>query len=137
MARSRARMICSSLAMSASACCVSLRDTADFIAKIQNLQWEETYIMVGFDAYITVVDLMHANIFCKQEYFKQIQGTAMGTCFAASYANLLMVCWAEQAFWAVDLVLWTEKVVVWLRYINDIFCIWNEHENDLKQFPKV
>ena len=61
--------------------------------------------------------------------FLQIQGTAMGTCMAPNYANLFMGKF-ETSF----LESWPFKPLVWLRYIDDIFILWNEGRDRLLEF---
>ena len=61
--------------------------------------------------------------------FLQIQGTAMGTCMAPNYANLFMGK-LESSF----LESCTFKPLLWLRYIDDIFLLWNEGRDRLMEF---
>ena len=62
-------------------------------------------------------------------YYKQIQGTAMGTCMAPSYANIFMSD-LEQRF------LHTQPLqpTVWWRFIDDIFMIWPHLDTELTSF---
>ena len=77
-----------------------------------------------------------ANIVLKHNFFElrkdvchQILGTAIGTKFAPHYANIFMADLEEGIF---------EKShchpSLWLRYLNDIFCIWTEGLEHLKEF---
>ena len=59
--------------------------------------------------------------------YLQIRGTAMGTRVAPSYANLFM-----QQLEATLLANYTLKPKIWLRYIDDIFFIWEHGEKELK-----
>ena len=60
---------------------------------------------------------------------QQISGTAIGTKFAPPYACIFMDK-VENDFLKTQ----TVKPLVWLRYIDDIFFIWNESEAKLDAF---
>ncbi|KAJ1205904.1 hypothetical protein NDU88_001325 [Pleurodeles waltl] len=62
------------------------------------------------------------NFFLFDQVYKQIQGTAMGKCFAPSLANLF-IGWSEEQI-SSSIAEYEEKVVLWCRYIDDIFIIW-------------
>ena len=61
--------------------------------------------------------------------YLQIGGTAMGTRVAPSYANLFM-CKIEKGL----LENYPLKPKTWLRYIDDIFFIWEHGETELKNW---
>ena len=63
------------------------------------------------------------------KHFLQTHGTAMGTRMTPSYANLFMGNFEQLAIENAPL-----KPVVWWRYIDDIFMIWTEGEDNLKTF---
>ena len=63
------------------------------------------------------------------QIYEQIQGTAMGTRMAPSYANLFMDRF-ERAFLAQEPL----QPLVWKRYIDDIICIWTGTRNELESF---
>ena len=65
-------------------------------------------------------------------YFKQLQGTAIGTKFAPPYAILFMGYLEDKV-----LNSFVEKPLVWWRYIDDIFMIWDHGEEKLKEFLKI
>ena len=65
------------------------------------------------------------------QHFLQTHGTAMGTRMAPSYANLFMGNFEQLAIENAPL-----KPFVWWRYIDDIFMIWTEGEDNLKTFIK-
>ncbi|CAH2329718.1 Hypothetical predicted protein, partial [Pelobates cultripes] len=56
-------------------------------------------------------------------FYLQIRGTAMGTKFAPSYANLFMAYWEETHVFSEHP--WVSNLVSYRRYIDDIFFIWN------------
>ncbi|KAJ1207704.1 hypothetical protein NDU88_003094, partial [Pleurodeles waltl] len=61
-------------------------------------------------------------------------GTAMGTCFAPSYANLFMGWWEEQV--AEEITQLDTNVVLWCCFIDDIFVIWRGDEEAAMQFVR-
>uniref|UniRef100_A0A8C5WDY6 Reverse transcriptase domain-containing protein n=1 Tax=Leptobrachium leishanense TaxID=445787 RepID=A0A8C5WDY6_9ANUR len=69
----------------------------------------------------------------EEKFYLQTRGTAMGTRFAPSYANLYMAGW-ETSFvygsrdWALG------RVPIYKRYIDDVFFIWKGEEGDLIKF---
>ena len=60
--------------------------------------------------------------------FLQLQGTAMGCAFGASYANIFLSYWEERIFSH------THAPMHWYRYIDDCFGVWNYCESDLLSF---
>ena len=65
-------------------------------------------------------------------YFKQLEGTAIGTKFALPYAILFMGYLEHKI-----LNYFVEKPLVWWRYIDDIFMISQHGEEKLKEFLKI
>ena len=63
------------------------------------------------------------------DYYLQLQGTAMGTKMAPSYANLFMGK-LEPTLIAQD----PTHIKMWKRYIDDIFIIWTGTEDQLQTF---
>ena len=59
----------------------------------------------------------------------QIMGTPMGSLMAPSYASLFMGK-LEKEFLENE----NFKPTVWLRFLDDIFMIWNHSEEDLQKF---
>ena len=59
---------------------------------------------------------------------QQISSTATGTKFAPPYACIFM----EFDFYFLEMQ--TVKPLVWLRYIDETFLIWNESEEKLEEF---
>ena len=74
--------------------------------------------------------VLRCNVFSFDgQVYQQIQGTAMGTRMAPSYANLFMDRF-ERAFLAQVPIL----PLVWKRYIDDILCIWPGTRSELDGF---
>ena len=70
------------------------------------------------------------NIFQSDEKtFKQVRGTAIGTKFAPPYAILFMADLEEKILSASE-----KKPMIWWRYIDDIFFIWEHGEESLEIF---
>ena len=61
-----------------------------------------------------------------QDVYQQILGTAIGTKFAPPYANIFMDGLEEENFKNPKF-----KPFLWLRYLDDIFCLWTEGVNKL------
>ena len=77
--------------------------------------------------------VLHLNNFkFNENNYLQIGGTAMGTRLAPSYANLFMGK-LEQKFLKLLQIQGLEPAL-YLRYIDDIFIIWDQGEEKLKEF---
>ena len=77
--------------------------------------------------------VLKRNIFSfDNSMYQQIQGMAMGTTMAPSYANLFMDR-LERAFLAQEPIL----PLVWKRYIDDILCIWTGSRSQLDVFFRL
>ena len=63
------------------------------------------------------------------QHYRQINGTAMGTKMAPSYANLFMGNFEQKALAAA-----THSPLIWWRYIDDIFLLWTHGEEKLNDF---
>ena len=63
--------------------------------------------------------------------YLQIGGTAMGTRVAPSYANIFMSYFEDKYVYNYHL-----QPLVWYRYIDDVFCIWQHGETELNEFVK-
>ena len=78
--------------------------------------------------------ILKSNIFrfCNTFHIQK-KGTAMGTPMAANYANLFMDMFETSLL--NDFHKKTEKKpLIWLRFIDDIFFIWTDGEDSLKEF---
>ena len=74
--------------------------------------------------------VLKCNVFSfNGQAYQQIQGMAMGTRMAPSYANLFMDRF-ERAFLAQEPI----QPLVWKRYIDDILCIWTGSRSELDNF---
>ena len=68
-------------------------------------------------------------IYISYEYFIQTSGTAIGTRLAPGYANLFLSIFERNMLNQYPI-----KPSILLRYIDDIFTIWNDSEDKLKDF---
>ena len=74
--------------------------------------------------------ILKNNIFeIGEEVYHQLLGTAIGTKFAPTYANLFMAGLEKKIFENTNF-----KPLLWLRYLDDIFCIWTEGLERLQEF---
>ena len=85
---------------------------------------------ISSDTLIELAEIvLKNNIFqFDEETFKQVRGTAIGTNFAPPYAILLMVDLEEKFLNASE-----KKPMIWWRYIDDIFFIWEHGEETLEK----
>ena len=141
-----------------------LEDTRDFLTRISNINnIPEDSILVSFDVVGLYPHIPHeegletmkkyldqrqdksistghlcdlAKIILKNNFFEngskvyhQKIGTAIGTKFAPPYANLFMAGLEEKLFLNTEFT-----PFLWLRYLDDIFCIWTQGIDKLKEF---
>jgi len=69
------------------------------------------------------------NFEFNEKHYLQVGGTAMGTRVAPSFANIFMSSFEEKFVYTYE-----TQPLIWLRYIDDIFCIWTAGENELQKF---
>ena len=73
--------------------------------------------------------LHRMNFEFNENHYLQVGGTAMGTAVAPNYANLFMDRFETKA-----LSNWPNKLLLWLRFIDDIFMIWTHGRDELDKF---
>ena len=74
--------------------------------------------------------VLKRNLFeFNNKYFIQPSGTAIGTQLAPGYANMFLSIFERSM-----LNQYPTKLSIWLRYVDDIFMIWNDSEDKLKDF---
>ena len=66
----------------------------------------------------------------RSERFLQVHGTAMGSAYGASFANIFLGEWEQQ------ISEFPLQPKIWLRYIDDIFGIWEYNEKSLIDFTQ-
>jgi hypothetical protein len=69
------------------------------------------------------------NFDFNEKHYLQIGGTAMGTRVAPSFANLFMADFEDKFVYP-----YTHQPTIWMRYIDDIFLIWQHGETKLSKF---
>ena len=67
------------------------------------------------------------------KFYHQIKGCAMGTNMAVNYANIFMQKFETNMLRAYEQK-YKKRPELWLRFIDDIFFIWNGDAQDLKTF---
>ena len=89
---------------------------------------------ISMDSLILLAEcVLKNNVFERNmRYFKQLQGTAIGTKFAPPYATLFMDYLEDKI-----LNSFAEKLLVCWRYNDDSFLIWQNREEKLKEFLKI
>ena len=75
-------------------------------------------------------------LFGLSHYF-QVQGVAMGTMCAPSYANLYLGGWEKELFSRDDISMYLSHVISWYRYIDDILLLWSGSKAELAEFMTV
>uniref|UniRef100_A0A8C5M1L9 Reverse transcriptase domain-containing protein n=1 Tax=Leptobrachium leishanense TaxID=445787 RepID=A0A8C5M1L9_9ANUR len=73
--------------------------------------------------------LKHNYFIFDRKFYHQIQGTAMGTTCAPTYANIYLGVWEKQYVFS-DQNPFRHKILLWKRYIDDIFLIWGGTPED-------
>lgn len=131
-----------------------VRNSKDFIEKIQNITLEEDDILVSFDVvslftkipmnetlelvknllpndHVELIKMcVQSTCFSyRNEYYKQIEGAAMGSPLSPVLADIFMQNFEKNALEAT-----TTKPKLWLRYVDDTFIIWPHGEEKLEKF---
>ncbi|XP_075450781.1 uncharacterized protein LOC142491850 [Ascaphus truei] len=77
--------------------------------------------------------LQHNYFMFDSQFYLQSQGTAMGTSFAPSYANLYMGFW-ESIYIFGDTNPFRDNIIFYRRFIDDLLFIWNGDDDTLHAF---
>ena len=81
-----------------------------------------------------ILSILQSNIMqFGSRFFRQIKGTAMGTPMAVNFANLFMDKF-ERAMLDSYEEKYGSRPAVWLRFIDDVFFIWEGNSESLSQF---
>jgi hypothetical protein len=65
-------------------------------------------------------------------FYEQASGTPMGGVLSPILSNLFMDKFEEEVLNVAEV-----KPRLWLRYVDDVFCIWEEPMNKLLEFKKL
>jgi len=65
------------------------------------------------------------------EHYIQIKGTAMGTTVAPNFANVYMGRLEDKFVYQTE---WANWLILWVRFIEDIFLTWKGDEDSLTDF---
>ena len=144
-----------------------VEDTRDFLCRLNDLpEIPENAIIVTFDVVGLYPNIPHkerleimknflnerddipvsteslcelAKIILEENYFelgedafRQILATAIGTKFAPTYANIFMAGLERKIFENGEF-----NPLVWLSFLDDIFCLWTEGEEKLNSFLNI
>ena len=71
------------------------------------------------------------NFTFANEHYIQIKGTAMGTRVAPNFANVYMGRLEERFVYQTE---WANHIIIWVRFIDDIFLIWKNDQDSLISF---
>ncbi|XP_040196442.1 uncharacterized protein LOC120929219 [Rana temporaria] len=81
--------------------------------------------------------LYHNTFLFQGSHYLQVQGVAMGTCCAPSYANLYLGEWERDFLLGENASMCAAHILIWQRYIDDIFIIWDGPESGLKELLRL
>ena len=123
-------------------CILVTLDVASLYTNIPNQEGREA-VLQTLDIYrgnvqnpsntylVTLLDkvLKCNNFEFNGRHFLQVGGTAMGTKVAPSYANTFMG-WYEEKF----VYTYQKQPLLWKRFIDDIFVIWQHTQKELDEF---
>ena len=93
--------------------------TNDFITKLAEIILRNNYFMFG------------------GEYYLQISGVAMGCAAAPSVANLYVGTFEKDFIYNPAVNPYIAQISLWLRYIDDVFLLWNGTAASLLEFHRL
>ena len=73
------------------------------------------------------------TLFFDNRFFRQVKGTAMGTPMAVNFANLFMGKFEREMLAEFEMI-YNMRPKLWIRYIDDVFVVWEGKQQDLKIF---
>lgn len=79
---------------------------------------------------LLLFELTHNAFLFNGSHYLQVQGVAMGTTFAPSYANLYLGG-------LEDMAVYLNQITLWRRYIDDILIFWSGTQGTLTQFVET
>ena len=103
----------------------------DGLANLRNALLVNSIPTITINGICDMTELvLKRNVFeFSNKFFIQTSGTAIGTKLAPGYANLFLSIFERNM-----LNQYPNKPSIWLRYVDDIFMIWNDSEDKLKDF---
>lgn len=78
--------------------------------------------------------LKHNYSTFNNKYYHQLRGTAMGSTCAPSYANLYLGWWERNFVFSENLMEYTQYIILWLCYIDDVVIIWSGTQKSFSDF---
>lgn len=94
-----------------------IRTARTFLREQTHHCWEYCEFILDLLQFI----LTHNCLIFKESHFLQVQGVAMGTSCAPTYANLYLGGWQRSIFSGDTLSQYMSQALCWLRYIDDIY----------------
>ena len=107
-----------------------IKDTNHFLSKVKSLgKLPQGAIRCTVDVVGPYPNIPHSNSTFEfdEKTLKQLRGIAIGTKFAPPCVSLFMAELEEKVLSAFE-----EKLMIWRRYIDGIFFIWEHEEESLK-----
>ena len=101
--------------------------------KVQNYYYKNFFYLFFFFFICRLLWLVLTknNFQFNGKHYLQINGTAMGTRVAPTYANLFMADFENRSVYT-----YPKQPLLWLRFIDDIFFIWPHGQVELDNFIK-
>lgn len=78
------------------------------------------------------INLTRNDFVFNEQFYLQVKGTAMGKKFAPAYANIFMANWEAEVFSKLR-----KKPACYLRYLDDIWGIWEGSEREFEDFVGI
>lgn len=78
------------------------------------------------------INLNRNDFVFDEKFYLQVKGTAMGKKFAPAYANIFMANWEAEVFVKLN-----KKPAHYLRYLDDIWGIWEGSEQEFEEFVGI
>ncbi|XP_068099729.1 uncharacterized protein [Hyperolius riggenbachi] len=104
-----------------------LKAVKHFLSKKEEKLLPAEFILAGLELILT------ENCFrFERDWFRQCRGTAMGSSAAPAFANLFVGYLEETR--VVGSPMYLAHVVLWTRYIDDVFVLWRGTSDELKVF---
>lgn len=86
---------------------------------------------------LTELVLSHNYFVFESDFFLQIQGVAMGSPFSPNYANLYVGQFEEAFLYKKQTHPLLSKILLWKRYIADVFVLWEGSQQELNEFQTL
>ena len=85
----------------------------------------------------TELVLSHNYFVFESDCFLQIRDVAMGSPFSPNYANLYVGQFEEAFLFKTDTHRLLSKILIWKRYIDYVFVLWEGSQQELNEFQTL